>query len=84
MAHKIPGVVHVDNSARIQTVTEAGNGRYYQLIRESINYRCTDIDQSLIQQKGMPIIETPTQALTYFFECALDCLVLGNYIIYKD
>ena len=34
-------------------------------------------------KKGMPIVETPEQALEYFMECGLDVLVLDGYIVEK-
>ncbi|MBO9730358.1 MAG: hypothetical protein J7623_17085 [Chitinophaga sp.] len=82
---KIAGVVHVDNSCRIQTVTSESSPKFYQLIREFKSL--TDIPVLLntsFNKKGMPIVETPSQALSYFFECALDCLVIDNYIITKE
>ncbi|HWK05310.1 MAG TPA: carbamoyltransferase C-terminal domain-containing protein [Puia sp.] len=85
IADKIPGVVHVDGSARVQTITPEMDQKYYSLIAEF--EALTGIPILLntsFNKRGMPIIETPSQALAYFFECGLDCLVLGDYIVYKN
>jgi predicted NodU family carbamoyl transferase len=78
VAHKIPGVVHVGNSARIQTVTEAGNGRYYQLIKafQSITGVPILINTSF-NKKGIPIIETPRRHLHTFLSARL----IARYLV---
>lgn len=81
---KIPGVVHVDDSARIQTVTLENNEKFYKLIKEF--QTLTDIPILLntsFNKKGMPIVETPNQALAFFYECGLDCLIMEDFVITK-
>ena len=39
MAHKIPAAVHVDGTARIQTVERKANPLYYGVIEAFMNYR---------------------------------------------
>jgi carbamoyltransferase len=34
-------------------------------------------------KKGMPIVETPEEALSFYMECALDVLVIGNHVVTK-
>jgi carbamoyltransferase len=83
-AETIPGVVHVDSTARIQTVTEQSNNKFHKLISEF--NRITGVPMLLntsFNKKGAPIVETPVQALNYFFECALDVLVIDKFIIHK-
>jgi carbamoyltransferase len=80
----IPSVVHQDQSARIQTVTQSLSPKYYQLLREF--KKITGISVLLntsFNRKGMPIVETPEQAIQFFLSCDLDVLVLGNYIVFK-
>ena len=81
---KIPAVVHADGSSRVQTVTEALSPNYYRLLTEF--GKKTGISVLLntsFNKKGMPIVETPTEALAFFLECALDVLVLDGYIVEK-
>lgn len=80
----LPSVTHRDNSARIQTVSRTITPLYYDLI--SAFKRLTGISVLLntsFNKKGMPIVETPQQAIDFFLSCELDLLVLDNYMIQK-
>lgn len=82
---KIPAVIHVDGTARVQTVTKADNGLYYELIKEF--YQMTGVPVILntsFNTRGMPIVETPDDAIEVFFSTEMDVLVLGNYLLDKD
>jgi carbamoyltransferase len=80
----IPSVVHQDNSARIQTVTASVSPRYHELLRafKEITGISVLLNTSF-NRRGMPIVETPEQALDFFLNCDLDVLVLDNYIVQK-
>lgn len=81
---KIPSVVHVDDSSRIQTVTEKLNPKYYSLIQEF--KKLTGISVLLntsFNNRGMPIVETPYEAIQFFYESKLDALILHDYYITK-
>lgn len=85
MRNIIPGVVHVDGTARLQTVKDETNGLYASLIREF--YRITGVPLVLntsFNVKGEPIVETPQDALNCFLKTDLDVLVIGNYIVKKQ
>jgi carbamoyltransferase len=80
----IQNVVHKDESARIQTVTESISPKYYQLL--SAFKKITGISVLLntsFNRRGMPIVETPEQAIQFFLNCELDVLVLDHYIVRK-
>jgi carbamoyltransferase len=80
----IPAVVHRDGSCRIQTVTAESDARYYELLREF--GRLTGVSVLLntsFNRRGMPIVETPANAVDLFLECGLDVLVIGNFIVRK-
>jgi len=84
-AGEIPAVVHVDRTARFQTVTGADNGIFYELIREF--YRISKVPVILntsFNIKGQPIVENPDDALAVFFDTEMDMLVLGNYLLEKE
>ena len=60
---KIPSIVHVDNTCRIQTVTQKQNLNYYNLILEF--YKKTNVPVLLntsFNLAGMPIVENFEQA----------------------
>ena len=81
---KIPAVVHVDNTGRIQTVNKSINSKFYQLISEFKNI--TGIPVLLntsFNLNNEPIVMTPQDAIKSFYTCGMDTLVIGNFIIKK-
>jgi carbamoyltransferase len=79
----IPGVTHVDGTARIQTVQREFNPRYYDLI--NVFYALTGVPMLLNTSFNCqePIVETPEDAIATFNKCGLDILVIGDYIVRK-
>lgn len=81
----IPAVTHVDYSARIQTVHEATNPRYYALIRRFKQLTgCPVIVNTSFNIRGEPIVESPEDAFRCFMGTDLDALAVGNCLLYKD
>ena len=81
----IPAVTHVDGSARIQTINEAQNPKYYNLIkafREKTG--CAVIINTSFNVRGEPIVESPKDALNCFLNTHMDYLVMGNILIEKS
>jgi carbamoyltransferase len=77
-------VTHQDGSARVQTVEENWNSGFAGLLAEF--EKQTGIAVLLntsLNKKGMPIVETPEEALHLFEITALDVLVIENYVIEK-
>jgi hypothetical protein len=83
MRDKIPSVVHVDGTGRLQTVSRDESPEYYELI--SCFYELTGIPVILNTSFNdkEPIVETPVDALITFLSTAIDILVLENFMIYK-
>ena len=82
---KIPAVIHVDNSARVQTVKESNNPRFRKLL-EYVN-ELTQIPVLLntsFNVKGQPIVNDPYDAINCFLNTNIDVLVMGDYIIEKQ
>jgi carbamoyltransferase len=82
---KVPGIVHVDGSCRLQTVTDEWNQEFYKLLQAF--YSLTNVPLLLntsLNRKGMPIVETPDEAIDFFVSSALDVLVLNNFILIKN
>jgi len=79
----VPGVTHIDGTARIQTVKREFNQRYYDLINEF--YKLTGIPMLLNTSFNCqePIVETPEDAVATFKKCGLDLLIIGNYVVMK-
>ena len=82
---EIPAVTHVDYSARIQTVNQNTNKRYYDLISKfKEKTGCPVIVNTSFNVRGEPIVNTPTDAFNCFMATELDYLVIGNCILDKS
>ena len=80
----IPSVTHVDYSARVQTVHEETNPRYYALIKRFKELTgCPIIVNTSFNVRGEPIICTPEDAFRCFMGTELDVLVVGNTLLIK-
>ena len=81
---KIPAVTHVDYSARVQTVTQNTNKRYYDLIMKfKEKTGCPIVVNTSFNIRGEPIVNTPTEAFNCFMGTELDYLIIGNCILEK-
>jgi len=82
-AEQIPAVVHVDGSARVQTVDPAAAPRLAALLEHF--RRLTGIPMLLNTSFNdrEPIVETPAHALATFCDTGLDVLCIGDYIAEK-
>jgi len=81
---KIPGVTHIDGTARIQTVTgDIYDRKFYNIINEF--YKITGIPMLLNTSFNCqePIVETPENAIRTFKKTDLDLLVIDDWIIRK-
>lgn len=81
----IPAVTHVDNTARVQTVSAKTNPLFYQLLQkfEALT-GCPVLVNTSFNVKDEPIVCNPADALQCFMGTDLDFLVLGDYWIEKD
>ena len=81
---KIPAVVHVDKTARVQTVSKKNNSKFYDLIKEfKLLTKIPCVLNTSFNDKGEPIVESPIDAMITFLKTKLDYLVLENIIICK-
>ncbi|MDQ4079108.1 MAG: carbamoyl transferase, partial [Chloroflexota bacterium] len=81
---QIPAVLHVDDTARIQTVTHEENPGYWEIVNAF--FQQTGVPMVLntsFNLAGKPIVETPQDALTCFESTEIDVLALGRYLISK-
>lgn len=78
---KIPAVTHVDGSGRLQTVTEAGNPRYYNLINRFFEKTGVPMVLNTSFNENEPVVCKPDEALACFLRTNMDVLVLGSHII---
>ncbi len=82
---EIPAVTHVDYSARIQTVHEETNPRYWRLI-QAFKQRtgCPVIVNTSFNVRGEPIVCTPEDAFRCFMGSEIEILVVGNCWLRKE
>jgi len=81
---EIPAVTHVDYSARIQTVHENTNRKYFKLIKKfKEKTNCPVIVNTSFNVRGEPIVNTPLDAFNCFMGTELDKLVIGNCYLDK-
>ena len=76
----IPSVVHVDGSARVQTVNKSDNKKIYMLLQEF--FKETDVPVLLntsFNLGGEPIVESPADAVRTVTQSNIDVLVMHNY-----
>ena len=80
----IPGVVHNDGTARIQTVCEKNHPKYYNLIKEfeKISGFPVIVNTSF-NTNNEPIVANPYDAIASFYKSGIDVLVIGSYVIEK-
>jgi len=82
---EIPAVTHVDYSARIQTVHQETNPRYYQLLKRfKALTGCPVLVNTSFNVRGEPIVSTPEDAFRCFMGTELDVLVVGNAFLRKE
>ena len=81
----IPAVTHVDNTARVQTVTQETNEKYFKLLeRFKFKTGCPVLINTSFNVRGEPIVNTPKDAFKCFMGTQLDTLVIGNCYLKKD
>ncbi|MBX3703139.1 MAG: carbamoyltransferase [Steroidobacteraceae bacterium] len=80
----IPAVTHVDYSARVQTVHEDTNPRYYALLRQFKQLTgCPVIVNTSFNVRGEPIVGSPEDAFRCFMGTEIDVLTVGNCYLEK-
>jgi len=79
---EIPSAIHVDNSARLQTVSKLSNASFHKIIEEFdlLSWVPVVLNTSF-NLAWMPIVESPVDAIDCFLQSNLDCLVLDKYLI---
>ncbi|MGH8498236.1 MAG: carbamoyltransferase family protein [Methylococcales bacterium] len=81
---RVPAVVHVDHTGRLQTVKREWNAPFHDLLQAF--HRITDVPVLLntsFNVMGKPIIHTVEDAVSVFLTTGLDDLVIGDYLLSK-
>ena len=77
---KIPAIIHVDNTCRIQTVTEEQNKHYYDIIKAWYDATgCPIIFNTSFNLGGEPLVETLDDAIRTITTSDVEYLYLPEY-----
>jgi len=82
--HRLPGITHVDGSARMQTVDPSRNRLFHRLItafgrRTGVH----SVVNTSFNLRGQPMIVSPPIAIETFRKVAIDRLYLGSVRVCK-
>lgn len=84
MRKKVPAIVHVDGSTRVQTVNKKANPKYYKLIEsfEKLSGIPIVLNTSFNGAKE-PIVCSPLDAISSFYSNSTDYLAIGKFLLKK-
>lgn len=80
IAEKIPSIIHIDGTCRIQTVNQEQNKHYYDLIKTFYDKtECPIIFNTSFNLGGDPLVETLFDAVDTLSRCEIEYLYLPEY-----
>ena len=80
----IPEVVHVDKSVRPQIVDPKTNPLFHKLLTKF--HKLTDLPvliNTSLNRRGEPIVSSPEDAINMFYNCGLEYLAMGDFLVGK-
>jgi carbamoyltransferase len=82
---ELPAITHINNTARVQTVSKDIDPMYHQLINKfySITNSPVVLNTSF-NIRGQPIVETPFDAISTFAGTGIDALIIDNFLLEKN
>ena len=81
----LASITHVDNTARVQAISEKQEPFLHMLLNEIKNVTGYPVLlNTSFNVAGEPIVESPLDALNTFLATNIDILVIGNYVINKE
>jgi carbamoyltransferase len=82
---KIPAAIHVDDTARVQSVNKKSNLKFYKLLKEFYKKtKCPVLLNTSLNIKGQPMINYSDDAIECMLTYDIDYLILNNFIIKKN
>lgn len=84
MGSVIPAVTHVDNTARVQTVTREENPFYYDVIKKFGEITGVSVVlNTSFNIRGEPIVNTPIDAVRCYYGTGIDVLAMPPFLFVK-
>lgn len=80
----IPAVVHVDDTARIQTVEKETNPKYHTLIEEFEKLTGVPVVLNTSFNDSEPIVCSPNDAINTFLKTQIDYLIIGDFLVSRE
>ncbi len=82
---ELPAVTHVDNSARVQTVSKTRSPRFHAIL-EAFKKRtgCPVLVNTSFNVRGEPMVHSPTDAYRCFMFTDMDVLVVETCLLRKS
>lgn len=84
MRDKIPAVVHVDGTARPQTVSRKTNPRYWKLLKEFERIAGVPVLLNTSFNIQEPIVCKPADAVRTFQAASFDALILEDHLVLRQ
>jgi len=82
---RVPAIMHVDGSARVQTVTAAESPRFHELLCAfGARTGVPVLLNTSFNLRGEPIAATPREALEVLVRSGLDAVVIGNRVFREN
>lgn len=82
---KVPAVVHVNGTGRLQSVTKDINEKYYQLIHNF--YKLSGLPlvvNTSYNVMGKPIVHDLNDVMAVFFNSSIDAVIINDYVIERS
>lgn len=80
---RLPAVVHVDGTGRVQTLERSANPLYYDLIEALARRTGAPAILNTSFNENEPIVDTPQQAVDCFQRTDMDAIVVGGSFVEK-
>lgn len=79
---RLPAITHVDDSARVQTVTAEQNPVFHALLKRfEAKTGCPVLMNTSFNVRGEPVVCTPDDAYRCFVNTEMDYLAIGNFLL---
>jgi carbamoyltransferase len=79
--HRIPAVVHVDDTCRVQVVERRTSPKYHRLIQEFERRTEVPVVLNTSFNDSEPIVCTPDDAIETFSKTRIDNMALGDFMV---
>lgn len=81
---RLPGVTHVDRRVRVQVVPQDVDPLFHRLIQAVESHTGAPVVlNTSFNTNGMPMVETPSDAVACFATSGLDALVIDRFVLEK-